>query len=45
LLALICVEIRAILIYLRFIDCSFGFFVAIPMVYGLQQVKKMRKVQ
>jgi len=40
-LALIAGEVRGIPIYWRLIDCSFGFFGAIPLVYCLQLAHKM----
>jgi len=41
-LALICGEIRGIPLAWRLIDCSFGFFGAIPLLYCLRLVKRMR---
>jgi hypothetical protein len=41
-LALICGEIRGIPFYWRLIDCSFGVFGALPLLYCLTLVKRMR---
>jgi hypothetical protein len=40
-LALICGEIRGIPLYWRLIDCSFGLFGAIPLLYCLKLVREM----
>ncbi|MBE7495972.1 MAG: hypothetical protein HS117_13590 [Verrucomicrobiaceae bacterium] len=41
-LALICGEIRGIPLYWRLIDCSFGVFGAVPLLYCLRLSKQMR---
>jgi hypothetical protein len=41
-LALICGPIRGIPIYWRFIDCSFGVFGAVPLLYCLRLSRMMR---
>lgn len=41
-LALICGEIRGIPLYWRLIDCSFGVFGALPLLYCLRLVRRMR---
>lgn len=43
-LALICGEIRGIPPIWRLIDCSFGVFGALPLLYCLGMVKRMRKL-
>jgi hypothetical protein len=40
-LALICGEIRDIPIYWRFIDCSFGVFGVMPLLYCLRLIRQM----
>lgn len=44
-LALICGEIRGIPLAWRLIDCSFGLFGAIPLLYCLQLVKQMSRTE
>lgn len=44
-LAMICGEIRGIPFYWRLIDCSFGIFGAIPLLYCLALTRKMRAGQ
>lgn len=41
-LALICGEVRGIPLYWRLIDCSFGFFGAMPLLYCLKLVREMK---
>lgn len=41
-LALICGPLRGIPFYWRLIDCSFGVFGAVPLLYGLQLTRLMR---
>jgi hypothetical protein len=43
--ALICGPLRGIPFSWRLIDCSFGVLGAIPLLYGLELVKKMRVLQ
>lgn len=40
-LALICGEIRSIPLYWRMIDCSFGLFGGVPLLYILRQIRKL----
>jgi hypothetical protein len=42
-LALICGPIRGIPFYWRLIDCSFGFFGALPLFYCLRLTRRLRK--
>lgn len=44
-LALICGPIRGIPFYWRLIDCSFGLFGAIPLLYCLHLTRRMRALQ
>jgi hypothetical protein len=41
-LALICGPLRGIPVYWRLIDCSFGVFGAVPLLYGLRLTRLMR---
>lgn len=43
-LALICGAIREIPFYWRLIDCSFGFFGAIPLLYCLHLTRRMKEL-
>ncbi len=42
-LALICGEIRGIPFYWRLIDCSFGLFGILPLMYCLRQIKQYKQ--
>lgn len=42
-LALICGPIRGIPFYWRLVDCSFGFFGALPLFYCLRLTRRLRK--
>ncbi len=41
-LALICGEVRGIPLYWRLVDCSFGVFGSLPLLYCLKLVRQMR---
>jgi hypothetical protein len=44
-LALICGPIRGIPFYWRLIDCSFGFFGALPLIYCLKLTVRLREMK
>jgi hypothetical protein len=44
-LAFICGPIRGIPFYWRLIDCSFGFFGLIPLIWGYYLIKKLEKIR